>query len=167
MKEINSLDEMPVHQTVTDIMKMAAKLNDMIAVLGGRDGIAVKLAVSKQSCEKLYLDEAIVFEVVENLLSNAFRYAGSIIKVTIEADEEMKQLLISVNDDGKGFSMNDLGMATKPYYKDNKEEKSYHFGIGLYICKLLCEKHGGSLALANSVEQGAIVTASFSTVPLK
>lgn len=37
-----------------------------------------------------------------------------------------------------------------------------HFGIGLHICRKLCTKHGGELSIANSIDGGAVVTASFS-----
>jgi nitrogen fixation/metabolism regulation signal transduction histidine kinase len=53
-------------------------------------------------------------------------------------------------------------MAVKPYYTDCKDNKSKHFGIGLYIVKRLCEKHGGWISLSNSMNGGAVVTAAFS-----
>ena len=34
-----------------------------------------------------------------------------------------------------------------------------HFGIGLGVCKLLCEKHGGFLEIKNNETGGACVTA--------
>ena len=33
--------------------------------------------------------------------------------------------------------------------------------LGLSICKILCEKHGGKLTLNNSTKGGAITSASF------
>jgi signal transduction histidine kinase len=161
MKEINSLDDMPLRQAVTDTAKLQAIFKELIEALGDKSGIDFDFLPPKQPQKELYLDEAILMEVVENLISNALRYAKSKITVSMAFEETSRLLLVSVCDDGKGFTMKDLGMATKPYYKDNQEEKSYHFGIGLYISKILCEKHGGSIALANSLEGGAIVTASF------
>jgi signal transduction histidine kinase len=161
MKEINSLDDIPLRQAVTDTAKLQAIFKELIEALGDKSGIDFHILPPKQPQNELYLDEAVLMEVVENLISNALRYAKSKIIVSMAFEETSRHLLVSVCDDGKGFTMKDLGMATKPYYKDNQEEKSYHFGIGLYISKILCEKHGGSIALANSLEGGAIVTASF------
>jgi len=42
------------------------------------------------------------------------------------------------------------------YSKDRGKE---HFGIGLGICKILCEKHGGRLLITNNKEKGACVIA--------
>lgn len=34
-----------------------------------------------------------------------------------------------------------------------------HLGLGLNICKILCERHGGTLKIANNDKVGACVTA--------
>ena len=40
------------------------------------------------------------------------------------------------------------------------EKGNDHFGIGLGVCKLLCEKHGGFLQIGNNKSGGAYVTAA-------
>ena len=69
-----------------------------------------------------------------------------------------------VSDDGKGFSEEELHLATKAFYKDKTHANSAHFGLGLNICKILCEKHGGFLILENNAFHGAMVTALFSSL---
>ena len=69
-------------------------------------------------------------------------------------------LCIYVRDDGDGFSKKDLYSASKPYYS-SRSGIDGHFGLGLSICKILCEQHGGKLTLNNSTRDGAIVCASF------
>ena len=66
---------------------------------------------------------------------------------------------IAVSDDGPGFSAKDLSEATKPFYKAAEKTQQEHFGMGLNICKILCEKHSGFLKLDN--KNGAVVTAGF------
>ena len=78
--------------------------------------------------------------------------------------EDGKFFVVAVSDDGCGFSPNDMKMATNPYYKDRKHANSHHFGLGLHICKVLCERHGGGIVLSNGDDGGAVVTASFSTI---
>lgn len=63
---------------------------------------------------------------------------------------------ITVTDDGKGFSAQDRAEAVNYFYKGKKEKE--HFGIGLTICKILAEKHGGSISLDNATEGGARVS---------
>ena len=105
----------------------------------------------------LNIDTAIVPQVFENLLANAVRYAKKKTAVSVESRD--RYLYLTVSDDGDGFAKKDLENATKPFYKAVNETDNEHFGMGLSICKILCEKHGGYLRLEN--KKGAVVTAVF------
>lgn len=105
----------------------------------------------------LNIDIAIVMRVYENLLANAVRYAKERIKVSAESLDGF--LYLAVSDDGAGFAKKDLENATKPFYKTVRETDNEHFGMGLNICKILCEKHGGYIRLSN--RNGAVVTVAF------
>jgi len=96
-------------------------------------------------------------QVYENLLANAVRFAGSAISVSVSVKDRC--FVMNVSDDGKGFTVEELSEAIKPFYKSSDEISQEHFGMGLNICKILCEKHGGYLKLENS--NGASVTAAF------
>lgn len=104
-----------------------------------------------------FLDMEIFSQVLENIVSNAVRYAKS--NIDIKISEIGNMLSITVSDDGVGFSTDGLENAVKSYYTENSD-KSNHFGLGLYISKMLCEHHGGSLKLRNA-DKGAEVTALF------
>lgn len=107
--------------------------------------------------ENVNVDLEIVMRVYENLLSNAIRFARERIDVSVEAGEE--HFGFSVSDDGDGFSDEELRNAVKPFYKSAGETGHEHFGMGLNICKIFCEKHGGWIELAN--DHGAVVKAIF------
>ena len=108
--------------------------------------------------ERIYIDSEIVMQVYENLVSNAVRYAESSVNAVCEVSEGV--LKISVLDDGAGFTGEALKNAVQPFFRDEKEPDKIHFGLGLYICKILCEKSGGSLTISNH-ENGGKVTAEF------
>ncbi len=103
------------------------------------------------------VDMAVVMRVYENLLANAVRFAEE--KISVFAGVEEGLLKITVADDGSGFTARDLSEAVRPFYKSTGEKGGEHFGMGLNICKILCEKHGGQLRLENC--HGACVTAAF------
>ena len=107
--------------------------------------------------EKIIIDEDLILEVYENLLSNAIRYAKSKVQICIRTAEELLEII--VEDDGGGFSEEALRQAVNPFYREEKELKN-HFGLGLYICKVLCEKNQGALLLENG-GSGGRVTARF------
>lgn len=58
-------------------------------------------------------------------------------------------LLLTVTDNGPGFSRESLAHAVDPYYSEGAAGEG-HFGLGLYICRLLCQSHGGELRLQNA-----------------
>lgn len=106
--------------------------------------------------QELFLDINLLMEVFENLLSNALRYAVHTVWVKVVL--KGRELTIFVKDDGPGFSEKALRMGMEVYFSEEENSRE-HFGIGLSICRMLCESHGGSLSLQNSVEQGAIAAA--------
>lgn len=108
--------------------------------------------------ETLFVDQFIVMEVYENLLSNAVRFAKNKITVSLSTDND--GFSITVSDDGQGFSNKDLMEATKPFYQSHQNEKNQHLGMGLNICKVLCERHGGFISLFNH-DSGASVRVVF------
>lgn len=105
--------------------------------------------------DKIQIDKGVFFRILENLLQNALRYAEK--QVSINLSHKKDFLILTVKDDGKGFSAADLEKATTVFYSNDKEKQ--HFGIGLSVCKILCEKHGGLLYVGNQKEKGACVTA--------
>lgn len=106
--------------------------------------------------DQVYVDKAIVQNVSENLVNNALRYADAVVNVVISHCDG--KMTICVRDDGAGFSSNVLNRGIRPFLRDGNEQE--HFGMGLYVCRLLCEKHGGNLEIENT-KQGAKVTAFF------
>ena len=102
------------------------------------------------------MDKGMLFQVAENLTANALRFARQTVSVTLSVDAD--GLALEVADDGCGFPVELLKNGIQPFQKHTEEAE--HFGMGLYICKVLCEKHGGSLLLENH-KNGAYATAIF------
>lgn len=103
-------------------------------------------------------DKEVIMEVVDNLLLNALRYAKT--KVEIMMSLSFCELKISVKDDGIGFT-EDRENVTKLFCRRNVKDSLKHAGMGMYISRLYCEKHGGELIVENSQNSGAAITAVF------
>ena len=108
--------------------------------------------------EKFLGDKEVILEVIENLLSNAFRYAKT--KVEMEVLLTCSELQIRVKDDGVGI-VADKQKTTEIFYQQNVKDSLKHSGMGMYISRLYCEKHGGRLLIENEKQSGAVITAVF------
>lgn len=103
-------------------------------------------------------DKEVILEVMENLLSNALRYAKD--QIEIKVCMAASELQICVKDDGCGFQ-EDAENVTKAFHQRNAKDSLKHAGLGMYISRLYCEKHGGRLLLENEEDGGAVITAVF------
>ncbi len=121
---------------------------------------AFALSVSAQcNAERpeLAVDRSLVEEVAENLVGNAARFAAARVEARMDVRDGF--LVLTVEDDGPGFSPAALEQGCAPFFSESPSKD--HFGLGLNIAALLCDKHGGSLTLGNRAEGGARTTARF------
>lgn len=114
--------------------------------------------IATQDAQTVSIDTELVIQVYENMITNAVRYARNSVEVRCCIAEGL--LTISVLDDGTGFTEDALKHAAQPFFRDEKEPDKTHFGLGLYISRILCEKCGGRLTIQNH-ENGGEVTAEF------
>ena len=124
-----------------------------------RERIEAAAAGKKQTiqfeCENLpkwiCVNEKLLIRSWENLVYNAIEYTpqGGMIRICISEGKE--QLEISVEDEGSGFSAEDLQSAKNLFYQGDKSRHSRkHYGMGLYLAEQFAKENGGSLTLANS-----------------
>ena len=158
MSSIQRLEELPCSPKELDLEAFAGELSDSIRLLAMDSGVAVEERFETPR-RKVRIDRTLVLNVAENLIANAERYAKAKIRVGLTLDAET--LLLSVRDDGPGFPQTVLQRGAEPFLRGGEEDgRNSHFGMGLYVCRLLCEKHGGSLTLRNTPD-GASATAGF------
>lgn len=101
-----------------------------------------------EATQTILVDQNALFQIAENLVANALRFAESCVQMSLSLEADT--LMLTVTDDGPGFPAKLLENGIRPFQKG--AEDAEHFGMGLYICALLCEKHGGSIEISNSCE---------------
>ncbi|MDP4096379.1 HAMP domain-containing histidine kinase [Paenibacillus sp. P96] len=158
MNSIQKLEEMPVRSHAFEVDQLISLLNDSARQITKQRGKAFGSSMAADS-KKIAVDTHVVLQVFENLLANAARYASS--HVSIHYSVSKSFFSITVTDDGVGFSDTALQKAMLPFYRGEVWDANEHHGLGLYICKVLCEKHEGSLQIDNGSDGGGSVTASF------
>lgn len=161
MKGVRSIEELPFSPEPTSLHSIEKRIREILFALNQTGGIPIAYR-GFDSDAQISVDNSLITEVLENALSNAIRYAKSQIFVRTDYDAETSEILLTVQDDGIGFTDEQLHFALKPYYKEYEgNADNEHFGIGLHICLSLCRKHNGTLSVANSILGGAIVSATF------
>lgn len=161
MSNAQRLEDLVVSKSMSNINKFIENLDENISIIAKQEGKSFTLK-SQINNINLFFDENIILRVVENIISNAFRYARNNISILIYLEQEL--LTFVIEDDGIGFSKESLKLALRPFYRDKTlNDSNAHFGMGLYISKILCEKHGGSISIENNSTNSAKITAKFST----
>ena len=156
MSNLRRMEDTQPEYKLTDLPSLVSSLYDSAIIVCTKNGKEILLK-NDITVSPLSLDSTFVSQVCNNLLSNAVRYART--SVTLSFSLQDNGLLLSVSNDGKGFDKSSLQKATNPYYTEESNH-SEHFGLGLYICKLLCEHHNGYLKIENTTD-GATVVAYF------
>ena len=152
VRDIEKIENIEIEKRFENVKLLLNELRSNVLQLAGNKEIIISNDITE---DKIQIDKGVFFRILENLLQNALRYAEK--QVSINLSHKKDFLILTVKDDGKGFSAADLEKATTVFYSNDKEKQ--HFGIGLSVCKILCEKHGGLLYVGNQKEKGACVTA--------
>lgn len=91
--------------------------------------------------------------VMNNLIDNAIKYGGNSISILVKSGKG--KVMLSVKDNGSGISFENQKLVFDKFYRVQKG--NIHdvkgFGIGLYYCKKIIEKHQGELRLNSSPEE--------------
>lgn len=154
MSSIQRLEEIPIEQEQVKWNKLISELENTIAFVGADSNKRINFN-SSTSAESFSIDKSILFQVAENLISNAIRFAVQNIDVSCSLNETI--LKLSVTDDGCGFPAALIKNGIQPFQKGSEDTE--HFGMGLYICNLLCQRHSGSISIQNN-KIGATVSAT-------
>jgi two-component system phosphate regulon sensor histidine kinase PhoR len=95
----------------------------------------------------LHIDVFHFENVISNLIDNAIKYGGNRIEININAI--LKSTEITISDDGNGIEKNQQEKIFDKFYrvpKGNTHDVK-GFGIGLYYCKKIIDKHAGNITL--------------------
>ena len=162
MRKLSSLENRQLTPGTISAGQLEKDIRAELAILEKEYGKQCLLQVSESESGEIFRgDKEIILEVTENLLSNALRYGKQNIFIMVKTG--YAELRICVRDDGEGFR-EDAEKITEAFYQQNVKDSLKHAGLGMYISRLYCEKHGGKLILENEEQGGAVVTADRKSV---
>ena len=110
----------------------------------------------------LTADKRKVRQILLNLLSNAIKFTPTGGTITIGARlDHHGQMLLSVSDTGVGIAEQDIPTALAVFGQVHRSQSHEGTGLGLPLCKMFAELHGGKLQLTSAVGEGTTVRVVF------
>ncbi|PDP82961.1 hybrid sensor histidine kinase/response regulator transcription factor [Prevotella intermedia] len=95
-----------------------------------------------------------VVKVMNNLLSNAFKFTPEYGKVNVSAWCENQQLFVDVSDTGKGMSKEVVSHIFEPFYQDENDIQNIGTGVGLALVKQIMNAVDGEITVESIVGKG-------------
>jgi signal transduction histidine kinase len=123
--------------------------------------VSVQKQIEINVNSKLFLqamgDEYQVRTVLRNLLNNALKFTPSYGQITIDSIVKGQFVNLKISDSGVGIERNDLALIfSNPKLKTGTAgEKGT--GFGLFLCKELIEKNGGSIGVKSEFGKGTTI----------
>lgn len=128
-----------------------------------RDFINKRIALELQNFEYVvYSDEKWVEFILSQIINNTIKYTPNNGKVSISAEQNKNSIILKIKDSGVGIPEKDLGRVfEKGFTGENGRKFTKSTGIGLYLCKNLCDKLGLGIKIDSKENEGTEVSVVF------
>lgn len=103
--------------------------------------------------QMIYADEVQLEQLLINLLKNAHESGSNLSDIALDCYEQANCTVIEVCDRGNGMSEDVMSNALIPFYST----KTSGSGLGLALCREICDAHGGKIVLQNRRSGGVKV----------
>lgn len=120
------------------------------------NGHTFEIAIA-DDCGTAMIDEHFFRRVLQNLLSNAFRYTPPEGTVSFLVRREGKSLIQEITDSGIGIAQEDQEHIFDAYYRGRNTGARRGLGLGLSIVQEAVELMGGSIAITSSMGNGTTI----------
>ena len=110
----------------------------------------------------VFADYERILEVMDNLIANAIKYSprGGLVMVKIERNRGLypglghEAVIFQVTNQGRPIPRDKLPHIFKERIQVERSDSSRGFGLGLAICKKICDEHGGAIWVKSSQDVG-------------
>jgi signal transduction histidine kinase len=143
-----------------DLIKLEQIVNNTYSLIQNSfDLIGIKVIINpSESLENIYLYKNDLIQVILNILNNA---KDALVlnnisnpQITIKFSQIDAFQIIEIEDNAGGIDLNIIEKIFNPYF--SSKEKKNGTGLGLYICKIIVEKHlNGEISVKNT-KNGAL-----------
>lgn len=124
-----------------------------------KDYSDIRMNTDVPSC-LVWMDRLRLRQVIDNLVSNSWKYAGT--PVTVSFHETDESIGIRIRDEGKGVPEEELVLLGGKFYRGSNAKGKSGSGLGLYLAKLFMERMNGGIEFYQ--EGGFVVELSLKKV---
>lgn len=105
----------------------------------------------------IYGDRDLLMVAFRNLIENALKFSGADGRVEVRASEDGHQVLVEIDDNGRGIPPGDQPFIFDELYRGENARDLPGSGLGLALVRRIIELHGGSLRVNSRPELGTMV----------
>lgn len=142
--------------TLTEIVSSALRKHSRSLIEG-------KISVETSALDKpVFTDLKWTDFILGQILMNAVKYRSELPKIQISGVQNENSVTLILSDNGIGIPQKDIGRVfEKGFTGTNGRTAVKSTGIGLYLCKKLCDKLNLGISITSGEESGTIVSIVF------
>jgi signal transduction histidine kinase len=140
-------------------MSLTEFCQDLVEVMQNHPKTKNPLVFEQQgNCDRVYLDEKLMWHLINNLLSNAIKYSpqGGTVILRLACDRD--RIILQVQDEGIGIAEEDQKSLFEPFQRAKNVGKIPGTGLGLAIVKQAVDLHNGCIQVSSKINQGTTFT---------
>lgn len=149
------------HVEQISVKEAITKSVDKLKNIAKSKNLSLKTEITDSTINANFIE---IEELFINLIDNAIKYSSPNDEIIIKAKQMKNLCVVSVEDNGKGISEEDLPHIFEPFYRADKSRTNSHtegYGLGLAISKEIVDKYLGEIKINSALKKGTIVTVKF------
>jgi len=147
---LSKLESLPDFYNYSDVRMDRVISRSIDSISGLENARQIRISTLNIHEHTIMGDDEKLVQLMINILSNSIRYAQKV--VFIDTSVRNDEYIITVKDDGAGFSNGEEQKIFRRFYKGS----SGNTGLGLSIAMAIAKNHGGTITAWNAAPHGAV-----------
>lgn len=141
-----------LHKTPSSLKELVSKVLNASRKKMGNTPVYINIP---NEIPDLAFDQTLMEGVFVNLLDNSLKFAPKDKPIEISAILDMNKVIVSVEDQGPGIFADEENKLFEKFYRGRMLTTQRGLGLGLAICKMIIEAHGGTIWAENRAGGGS------------
>jgi two-component system, OmpR family, phosphate regulon sensor histidine kinase PhoR len=148
--------ELKMHFDRTDMNQLTLGVFEQLEPIARKRGTTLRIKTDSPGPVWARADAQRLGQVMTNLIENAIKYGHDNGKVVVTLEDEKKNVLVSVRDDGPGIPPEHLSRIFERFYRVDKSRAKDRggTGLGLAIVKHILNAHRSKVTVMSKLDKG-------------